>query len=195
MGTDVLSRLQAAKVSENSKRMIPRAPSTSVSSFLSIIAPALRKQPAAQNCKRNTKFILKSAFFPQDECRPAKWGSHKASVPSISSLCWHLSPEFTRTWKALQEPAIDGSSELVGFLCVYQKTVCGGHPHRRSLTALLSQPSPAQLPQWGPQPSGDLPSPHRLEPWVFSFQQPWIIYPNDEASFNLSHTFVFPTKD
>lgn len=46
----------------------------------SVIAPAPVQTTSSSELQRNTKSILKSAFFPQDECRPAKWEAIRLGV-------------------------------------------------------------------------------------------------------------------
>lgn len=75
---------------------------------------------SSSESQRNTKFILKSAFLPQDECRPAKWEIVRLSVQRVFLTFKDTkSLKFAEPGKALQEPAMMGPHGAgQGFLCV-----------------------------------------------------------------------------
>lgn len=106
----MLSTQAAQSYPENSKPLtvepqlnLWQAPSSS------IIAPAPVQTTSSSELQRNTQFILKSAVFPHDECRPAKWevirlGVHRVFLTYVDTK----SLKFAEPQNTLQEPAMMG---------------------------------------------------------------------------------------
>lgn len=177
--------IQAAQgYPENSKHLTldPRlnlwqAPSSS------IIAPAPVQTTSSSELQRNTKFILKSAFFPQDECRPAKWevirlGVHRVFLTYVDTK----SLKFAEPRKALQEPAMMGPHGAgQGFLYASSERQFVVVILTEEAHSLHSFPNPHK-----PNSSGETPAQRKTSPRptdlsleVSLFRSPELFLPSD----------------